>query len=226
MCTWSQSVRLMTPHNLLFLVRPKSSPRQRLNILMFNTAHWGVTTGCILPIGHSVLFEFKLRYLKNPKLFSIRVKELFEPIVLKKKGDGFALFLKAFSWEIDLWVTLGDFTVKKRKIGKGNLYLTENRLSRNEILCATDNHNYMCPVCAIGFIDLKFNKAVIDKISNFHEIAPNFTYSQKSQYLKYLWKKDKPTAPIIFMTRTYKESIPPLFFCQLWAVEAVLQSCF
>ena len=43
------------------------------------------------------------------------------------------LFLKAFSWETDLWVTLGDFTVKKknktkqknRKIGKGNLYLTE-----------------------------------------------------------------------------------------------------
>ena len=25
-----------------------------------------------------------------------------------------------------------------------------------------------------------FTKAVIDKISNFNEIAPNFTYSQKS----------------------------------------------
>ena len=34
----------------------------------------GITTGCILPIGYSVLF--KLRYLKNLKLFSIRVKEL------------------------------------------------------------------------------------------------------------------------------------------------------
>ena len=43
-----------------------------------------------------------------------------------KKGDGFLLFLKAFSWETDLWVTLGDFVVKKRKIGKGKLYLTEN----------------------------------------------------------------------------------------------------
>ena len=41
--------------------------------------------------------EFKLRYLKNLKLFSIRVEELFEPIVLrKKKGDKFLLFLKAF----------------------------------------------------------------------------------------------------------------------------------
>ena len=29
--------------------------------------------------------EFKLRYLKNLKLFSTRVKELFEPIVLREK---------------------------------------------------------------------------------------------------------------------------------------------
>ena len=57
--------------------------------------------------------EFKLRYLKNQKLFSIRVKELFKPIVLRKKGDGFLLFLKVFSWETDLSVTLGDFTEKK-----------------------------------------------------------------------------------------------------------------
>ena len=26
----------------------------------------------------------------------------------------------------------------------------------------------------------------IDKISNFHEIAPNFTYSQKSYFLKFI----------------------------------------
>ena len=32
------------------------------------------------------------------------------------------------------------------------------------------------------FIDLNFNKAVIDKISNFHEIAPNSAYSQKSDF--------------------------------------------
>ena len=36
--------------------------------------------------------ELKLRYIKNLKLFSIWMKELFEPIVLqKKKGDGFLL---------------------------------------------------------------------------------------------------------------------------------------
>ena len=31
-------------------------------------------------------------------------------------------------------------------------------------------------ICAKGFLDLNFNEAAIDKISNFHEIAPNFTY--------------------------------------------------
>ena len=46
---------------------------------------------------------------------------------------------------------LGDFTVKKHKIGKGNLYLTENQLSRNEMWCAADNHIHMCHICAKGF---------------------------------------------------------------------------
>ena len=39
----------------------------------------------------------------------------------------------------------------KRKIGKENLYLAENRLSRNEMWCAADNHNYMRHICAKGF---------------------------------------------------------------------------
>ena len=30
-----------------------------------------------------------------------------------KKADGFLLFLKVFSWETDLLVTLGDFVVKR-----------------------------------------------------------------------------------------------------------------
>ena len=38
-------------------------------------------------------------------------------IVLRKKSDGFLLFLKAFSLETDLWVTLGDFTEKTEKLG-------------------------------------------------------------------------------------------------------------
>ena len=42
--------------------------------------------------------EFKLSCLKNLKLFSISVKELFEPIVLRKKGDGF--FVLFWVWFI------------------------------------------------------------------------------------------------------------------------------
>ena len=63
--------------------------------------------------------EFKLRYLKKKlKLFSIGVKELFEPIVLRRKGDGvFAVFKDIFlkknkKKKNDLWVTLDDFKVK------------------------------------------------------------------------------------------------------------------
>ena len=43
--------------------------------------------------------EFKLRYLKNVTLFSVRKRELFEPrpIVLQRKADGLCPFQKYFS---------------------------------------------------------------------------------------------------------------------------------
>ena len=53
-------------------------------------------TFCTYAIVYRYL-EFKLRYLKNLKLFLIRVKELFEPIVLrKKKATGFCSFCNIF----------------------------------------------------------------------------------------------------------------------------------
>ena len=51
----------------------------------------------------------------------------------------------------------GDFTLKKCKIGKGNRYLTENWLIRNEMWCVADNYNYMCHVCVKGFLDSNFD---------------------------------------------------------------------
>ena len=62
----------------------------------------------------------KLCYLKNLKLFLIRVKELFEPIVLRKKRRWvFALFKSIFLRNRSLSnITLGDFTVKDAKFGK------------------------------------------------------------------------------------------------------------
>ena len=92
---------------------------------------------------------------------------------------GFALFKSIFLRNRSL-SNAGGFGGKKRKIGKGNLYLTENQLRKNEMWCASDNHNDMCHIRAKGHLDLNFNEAVIYKISIFKEIAPNFTYSQKS----------------------------------------------
>ena len=81
----------------------------------------------------------------------------------------------------------GWFYGKKRKIGKENLYLTENRLSKTEMRCATDNHNNMCHTCAKGLLNSNFNQAVIYKISSFHEIAPNFTFT-KIAIFKLNWR--------------------------------------
>ena len=106
--------------------------------------------------------EFKLHYHKNLKLFSIRVKELFEPIVLpkkkkkKKRQQVFALFKSIFLRNQSLSNTRW-FYGKKCKIGKGNLYLTENWLSWNKMCCTAINHNYMCHTCAKEFSDLNFS---------------------------------------------------------------------
>ena len=64
--------------------------------------HLGVTTGWFCPQAIVYCYHSELRYLKNLKLFSGRVKTLSEPSVLCKKGNEFKLFLQAFSWETDL----------------------------------------------------------------------------------------------------------------------------
>ena len=127
-------------------------------------------------IDHSVLFHW-IQNLKTWKLFSNRVKDLFEPLVLQRKGDGCLLFLKAFSWESDLWVTLGR-CAKKRKIGNGNLYLTKNRFGRNKICCVED-------ITVMSVTWVQDNSQILPLISShwqnsdFQEIAPNITYTQK-----------------------------------------------
>ena len=114
--------------------------------------------------------KFKLRYLKNLKLFSIRVKKLFEPIVLERKCDGFiALFKSIFmrNWSLSnaKW-----FYGKKCEIGKGNLYLTGNRLSRNEMWCEAGNHNCISHICAKGFLYPNLNYAVMTTCQIFKKL--------------------------------------------------------
>ena len=64
--------------------------------------------------------------------------------------------------------------VKKRKLGKGNLHLTKNRLVETKrgmrqkitIICVT--------LCAKGFLDSNFDEVVIDKIIKFSRNDPKF----------------------------------------------------
>ena len=116
-------------------------------------------------VGHSVgLLLHRVQTLLsgkkgNLKLFLTRprVKELFVPIVLRRKADGFLLFffLSIFLRNQCLSNAIGDFTVKNVKLGI--IHLTENRLSRNKTWCAGDIHNYMWHICAKGSFDSKFN---------------------------------------------------------------------
>ena len=47
--------------------------------------------------------------------------------------------------------------------------------------CAADNHNYMCHICAEGFLDSNFNQAVIDKNNiKFWTKSPQISYIQKN----------------------------------------------
>ena len=98
----------------------------------------------------TVTMNWNFTILKPEIVFNWNI---FEPIVLWKKGKGFLLFLKAFSWKTDLLVTLCDFTVIHTKLGKGNLYLTENWFSRNEMWCVVVNYNHMGHIMWKGFLD-------------------------------------------------------------------------
>ena len=46
--------------------------------------------------------------------------------------------------------------------------------------CATDNHNYMCHICAKELLDSNFNLAVIDKYQIFKKI-PQILHNHKNR---------------------------------------------
>ena len=170
----------------------------------------GSQLGAFCPwIGHNVLLPWiQICYLKNLKLFSIRMKEYLSlgPIGLQKSADGFLSFKSIFLRNTALWVTLGDFTLKRAKLG--DRYLTENRFGRNEIWCAK------------RFLDSNFNFAVINKISIFQEIAPNFEYSWKLQCFKYNWNF---LDQLLLRYKSYGREMYGIYFfhyCQLWADKA------
>ena len=59
----------------------------------------------VFPIGHSVLLPW------IPALLSQKPEIIFKSLVKQRKAYRFLLVSKPFSWETNLWVMLGDFTV-------------------------------------------------------------------------------------------------------------------
>ena len=92
---------------------------------------------------------------------------------MKKRRRVLALFISIFLRNRSLsdarW-----FCGKKRKIGKGNLYLTENPLSWNVMCCASDNHNYMCHTCAKEFFRFELQSRSYWQKIQFSRYCPKF----------------------------------------------------
>ena len=76
------------------------------------------------------------------------------------------------------------FCAKRRKIGKGNLYLTENRFGRNAIYFAKDNHNHMSNMCAKELSGLNFDLAVTGQKNRFFKKLTEISHIHKKCILK------------------------------------------
>ena len=68
----------------------------------------------------------------------------------------------------------------------------------------------MCDLCAKGFFDYEFNSADIDKISNFNEIASNFTYLWTSKFIKY---NLTDTDHLLLISKFYGRGKSGMYFC-------------
>ena len=68
----------------------------------------------------------------------------------------------------------------------------------------------MCDLCAKGFFDYEFNSADIDKISNFNEIASNFTYLWTSKFIKY---NLTDTDHLLLKSKFYGKGKSGMYFC-------------
>ena len=68
-----------------------------LHAFLYCWGSLGVTTGCILPIGHNVLLPWIQTSLsKKPKIVLKESERIIWAIVLQRKADKFLPFLKAF----------------------------------------------------------------------------------------------------------------------------------
>ena len=118
--------------------------------------------------------------LKPEKIFNPSKKIIWAYSFVKKRRRVMALFISIFLKKRSLsnarW-----FLAEKRKIEKGNLYLTKNWFGKNESCCAKDNHNYMSSMYEKEFSNSNFNLAVIAKYRFFKKL-PQISQVHKSYY--------------------------------------------
>ena len=117
---------------------------------------------------------FKLSYLKKPEIvFNLSKRIIWAYSFVKKRQQVLALFISIFLRNQSLsnarW-----FYSKKRKIGKGDLYLTENRLNWSEMCCASYNWNYMYHTCAKEFFKFELQWSSYWQNINFSRYCPKF----------------------------------------------------
>ena len=133
---------------------------------------------------------------------------------MKKRRRVLALFISIFLRNQSLsdprW-----FYRKKRKIGKGNLYLTENQLSWNEMCCASDNHNYMCHTCAKDFFKLERQLSSYWQNIKFSRYCPKFHIFTKIVIFQVYLQLFRPTASSLWILWQGHVRNTLFHFCQL-----------
>ena len=77
------------------------------------------------------------------------------------------------------------FYSKKHKTGKGNLYLTENQLNRNQMWCVADNHTYN--IC-VTYVQKNFQiQTLIQQLLTKHKIftkLPQSSHNPQNRIFK------------------------------------------
>ena len=129
-------------------------------------------------------FEFKLRYLKNLKLFSISVNEIIEAYSFtEKRRRVFALF-KSIFLKTDLWETLGDSAVKNVKLGRKICVLL--KIDQVETKCSV---RQIITIICVTYVQKNFKiRTLIRKLfTKYHFLTklPQISHYSQSHNLPY-----------------------------------------
>ena len=114
------------------------------------------------------------------------------------------------------------FYGKKRKIGKGNLFLTEKRLRSNEMCCDSDNHNYMCNTMCKRIFRFELQLSSYWLNIKFSRNCPKFHIFTWIVIFQVYLQLFRPNCliPINFMAGHVRNTL--FHYCQLWAVKGIL----